>query len=364
MAISLLRSKMKSLKYKIPFVILIAVIINLLLLYLFNRLVIFKEIAKRLSRFSGREVTAAELGRNQLILPVLVLEFVILIVMVLAISSIVYFMCVKPVSKLNDMVNSWKDNEIKYTSRQDEIGQLQNSFYNLSNRLKEEQKVQNRIIASISHDIKTPLTSVLGYSERLLKKELTKEKNQKYTQVIHQDARIIENIVGEFDEYLEDKMEVSLKKQEISVSFLIQMLEEEYYEELAQRNIDFFIDNTADEEIKVWIDLFKMRRVFANVIGNALKHNKKMEGLTIRIGISQSETKVFFDITNNGKSVKHEDLPYLFEPFYTTDNSRRLTGLGLSICKNIIESHNGTISAFNLEEGGFHIKIALLLEKN
>ncbi|OJU17715.1 MAG: hypothetical protein BGN88_00230 [Clostridiales bacterium 43-6] len=221
----------------------------------------------------------------------------------------------------------------------------------------EEKQLQNRIIASISHDIKTPLTSVLGYSERITKKELTIEKQRKYIETIYNQAKDIEAIVDEFDDYLGASLPNKGEQRNYSVNYLRKMLQDEYASQLSEQHILFLVENKCENHRAIHIDLLKLRRVFANIIGNSIRH-AKVKDVKISLTTESSQGHLFFTLADNGGGVSDSDLPHIFEPFYTSDKSRRVSGLGLSICKQIIEGQDGTITAFNNDQGGLSVQMS------
>jgi signal transduction histidine kinase len=105
------------------------------------------------------------------------------------------------------------------------------------------------------------------------------------------------------------------------------------------------------------LDLLKFNRVIGNLINNSVKHMK--ENPTISITVKPTENGVFFTFVDNGSGVSDTELPFIFDPLYTSDKSRKVAGLGLSICKNIITAHKGKISARNNYNGGLEICILL-----
>lgn len=341
-----------SIKTKIPILIFLMLFINLVILFLYYHFVFYEKLADRIKKFSGITISKNILRQNRMVHELLGFEFFAIIILIFLTGVIIYFFYARPLDKLNSKVKNYKRHAVTRTERKDEIGQLQNTFAMLSNELYEEKQAQNRIIASISHDIKTPLTSVLGYSESLLKKELTKERVYQYLQVIHSKARDIEGIVQDFDTYVEGKLVSNLKLQSCRVSFLVEMLLLEYQKELEQQSVKFEVINQLQERETTNIDLPKLRRVFANLIGNAIKHNMNKEQLRITVSILKEGEKTAFCVADNGCGIEGKDLPHIFEPFYTSDESRTVSGLGLSICKNIIEAHGGEIWADALVEGG------------
>lgn len=233
------------------------------------------------------------------------------------------------------------------------VDYIQNDFVDLVDKLEDEKTKQNTIIASISHDIKTPLTSILGYSELANKESTSPKTKEKYLNTIHNQALVMKEIVEEFDDYLSCNIKDEKKVEKIAISHLVDYLNNYYKEDLKEKNIDLKI-RTKCPNLSISVDLSKFKRVFSNIITNSIRHyNKTKKVLIININ-EEKNGKIKFEIADNGCGCK-EDLVKIFDPLYTTDKSRKISGIGLSICKEIIESHNGTISAINNKMGGFSI---------
>ena len=233
------------------------------------------------------------------------------------------------------------------------IGDIQNIFVDLVDTLDESKQKQNTIIASISHDIKTPLTSILGYSERLSTSRLTEEQKNKYINTIHDKAITLKEITEEFDSYLNANIKDESKIEKISIKTLINYLNNYYKDDLAEKNIEFKIKSNCKQSY-IKVDLSKFKRVFANVITNSIRYLNKDKKIIIITINEEKNGKIVFEIADNGSGTK-ENLNNIFEPLYTTDKSRKISGLGLSIVKEIILSHDGTIKAENNKMGGFSI---------
>lgn len=291
-------------------------------------------------------------------------EFVVLFILLLIIDFVLYMNYAKPLVRLRDEILQYRNGKTVKThvTRRDELGQLQSSFYEFMDSLNEEKQIQDRIIASISHDIKTPLTSVLGYSENLIKKELPPERKNRYLNTIYNQAKDIEGIVEEFDEYIADKLDMELHRQKYTVKYLCGMLKDEYSELLTERSMGFEIEYDSSFNGSVSIDLVKFRRVVANIIGNSIRHANTQK-LKISITVWKKSNKLFFKISDNGGGVKEDVLPQIFQPFYTSDKSRRVSGLGLSICKDIIYAHGGSITAENNSDNGLSVIFSIQLEE-
>ncbi|MNN48477.1 Sensor protein SphS [compost metagenome] len=140
------------------------------------------------------------------------------------------------------------------------------------------------------------------------------------------------------------------------------MLEDEYRIRLAEQGIVFSIRNQCDSRAAVNADLLKLRRVFANIIGNSIRH-AGVASLQIYVSFLCSANMLSITMSDNGHGINETDLPHMFEPFYTSDQSRRISGLGLSICKQIVEGNGGNISSSNHPEGGLIIRFSLPLCK-
>ncbi len=341
-----------SLKIRIPIIISVLLLINGVILFIYNRVYFFKQLAMRLSVAFDKEIDVATIHRSGAINELIGFEAIILTIIIICVSVIIYILYAKPLVELNNKIMAYKSHgEIKETSRKDEIGQLQNSFAQMSQNLLAEKQAQNRIIASISHDIRTPLTSVLGYTEKLIKKDLPVERKKQYLEIIHSSAIDIQNIVTEFDEYIAGKVSMQVVKQPFRVSYIAKMLQDEY----GHYGANFIVRNFCEEHDEVCLDLPKIRRVFANLIGNSIKHNKHMEQLKLTVELERAGEDYRFSVMDNGTGVAPESINFIFEPFYTTQNRELISGLGLSICKDIVENHGGSISAENLEGNGFMI---------
>jgi len=285
-------------------------------------------------------------------------EIFIICSILLFIAAIIYFNYVKPIIALQKSMERYKEGiHPQNVARKDEIGLLQNRFVRLTEAIEKEKQKQNLIIASISHDIKTPLTSVMGYAERLKKNNLTADRYGRYIDIIYNKSVSIRDLIEEFDEYLNLQMQSGLKQQRISAEKFCAILKSDYEEELAERGVSFSISVSCPDEI-LFIDIAKMRRVFGNIIGNSLKHFSVREP-SIAVFCSKQENCIIFSVEDNGTGVSEGELQKMFDPFYTSDKSRSVAGLGLSICREIVEACNGSIWAENNESGGLCVKIIL-----
>lgn len=237
------------------------------------------------------------------------------------------------------------------------IGRVYDRFVSLTHNLEHQQKNQQRIIASISHDIKTPLTSILGYAERIKNGNISEKRKLEYLDTVYEKALEIQGLVDEFDEYLGYNMTKQVSTEKVSTAEIVKALESEYGAELEMSGIAFSVVNNAPKA-SVMIDIMKMRRVFGNIIGNSVKHMHS-DDKRIVVNISADREYVYCNVSDSGEGVDDEKLEIIFEPLYTSDEGRKVAGLGLAICREIVESHGGSIYARRSELGGLEVCIEL-----
>ena len=223
-----------------------------------------------------------------------------------------------------------------------EIGYIQNEFVDLTENLEKEHEEQNRIISAISHDIKTPLTSILGYSEILSNKKLTVNERKQLEEKIFIKAQDMKAIVSDFDDYLLSNKDRTYNFTEINIRDYLNRLKLEYKDDLKDKKIRFEIfDRSRARTMK--IDIGKMNRVFANLVSNSIRHMDKNGRITITC--KSDKEYIYFEFKDNGTGVSDENISKIFDPLFTTNKARKINGLGLSICKEIVEMHGGKIYA-------------------
>lgn len=278
------------------------------------------------------------------------------------IVAIIYAFLLRPIYSLYDNIEHYENGiKPKRSSRHSQIGLLQNRFVDLTETIDKQQQNQRRIIASISHDIKTPLTSIMGYAELLKKENLSEERKQRYLSTVYQKSVDIKGLIDDFDEYLSYNMESSLRTNKITVKEMMEKLTDGYEEELSHHEVKFIYKKTESTSL-VDVDVTKMRRVFGNIIGNSIKHFKGPSRVIVA-GCHEDGKYLTIIVSDNGEGVDEDKMELIFEPLYTSDEGRKVAGLGLAICKEIVESHSGTIYAEKSQYGGLSIVIKLKLVK-
>lgn len=250
-----------------------------------------------------------------------------------------------------------KTGKLKRTSLKGYAGEIYSRFESMTKNLEIQQQNQRRIIASISHDIKTPLTSIMGYAERLRKDNITPERKQRYIDTVYGKSLEIQQLVNEFDEYLGYNTIQQLRTEVVTAEELARFIKSEYSGDFEPFGVKLNVYNYADEA-QMAIDTGKFKRVFGNIFGNSVKHFTNRERI-IDFEISCDKKKIYINISDNGDGVEEEKLDVIFEPLYTSDEGRKVAGLGLSICREIVERHSGKIYAKTSRYGGLEICIEL-----
>ncbi|MFT8889187.1 MAG: HAMP domain-containing sensor histidine kinase [Ethanoligenens sp.] len=228
-----------------------------------------------------------------------------------------------------------------------ELNRLTDCFQELLERTHFLEEDRKRMISNISHDLRTPLTSLLGYIEALREDEtLTEKERENFLRIAAEKGAALQKLIQEFFELarLEETEEIELGQ--IDLAELARTTLLDFYPEFTQASITP-ATSIPENPILVKGNLDYSRRILNNLISNALHYGA--DGKTIGITIRLDAKIAFVDVWDNGKGISPEDLPHIFERLYTAETSRntalRGTGLGLTIAKKLIEKQGGQISA-------------------
>lgn len=309
--------------------------------FLFIKVINIEDDFYILKAYLNRKINTLNIVIELILFQILVVTLFMFLILIFTRNKII-----KPTEKIIDEIRNYKlGHTPKKVNVNNEFDLIHNEFVTLVDTLEEEKNEQNRIISSISHDIKTPLTSIIGYSSLIEENKLTKEEIINYNKKINSKALHIKNLLNTFDEYLANHNNQTLKLDIIRIKDIIDDLNNDYKIELENNNIDFFINTKLSDEY-VLVDVLKLKRIFSNMISNSVRFIKDRKGL-ITISITKEDKYYKFVVSDNGCGVDEEILSKIFEPLFTTDKSRKNSGLGLSICKEFVEMHGGSIRAYN-----------------
>lgn len=230
---------------------------------------------------------------------------------------------------------------------------------------KENQKYnqsRQELVANLSHDLRTPLSSIVGYSE-MLRDEIyeSKEEEKQYIDIIHRKAEYMEYLLTELLEYSQLLLgRLVLDRTYMDLAELIREILIEYYPVIEKNGYELEIELPENGAYGNW-DKNRMGRVLRNLIDNALKYG--MDGKKLRISLKQTTQGVVLEIQDYGIGMPQKETEHIFEIFYRADAARNSKsggmGLGLYISKEIIRMHKGEISVISAYHEGTTVRIEL-----
>ncbi|MGG0302594.1 HAMP domain-containing sensor histidine kinase [Bacillus albus] len=283
------------------------------------------------------------------------------LIIFIPLSIMFFFFLTRPYVKYFDeisngihhLANGEFTNEV-HVSSNDEFGYIAREINVASEKLKEAvergdfaESSKDQLIVNLAHDLRTPLTSVLGYLDLILKDEnLTKEQIKHFSTIAFTKSERLESLIDELFEITRMNYGMlKLEKRSIDIGELLIQLDEELYPLLEKKELEARLNITP--QLPINGDGKLLARVFENLLTNAIRYG--YDGKFVDVNGYIDGEEVVVQIINYGDSIPEEDLPYLFDMFYTGDKARSEqqggTGLGLFIAKNIVEQHDGTISA-------------------
>lgn len=261
------------------------------------------------------------------------------------------------------------ENYIKNMDIEEKYGSAENIFfkeieknksrYVIVDRYNNKYSMKDEMIANFAHDIKSPLTSIIGFLTLLEEdKDISEKSKKKYL-----ETALLKSM--ELEKYMEDLFYIAKydlekvvnSKRKINLSILLNQILDEFYPNLLEKELNFKL--YVDENISIIADLDDISKVFENIISNAIKYSLKSSDIIVDVMFTDV---LIFEFSNRAEYISQKDLQRIFHRFYRTDKSRNPniggTGMGLAIAKTIIENMNGEISA-DYENGWFKITIKI-----
>ena len=273
----------------------------------------------------------------------------------------------KPIKELSIAMRKIAEGDFDYRlpdKQEGEIGHLHDNYEQMRLQLKEnaEEKMQNEkkskeLVSNISHDLKTPITSIKGYVEGIMDGVAdTPEKMDKYIKTIYNKANDMDRLINELTTYSGiDSNKIPYHFHVLNIADYFQDCVEEVGLDLEQKDIQLNYTNLAPADTCIVADPEQLKKVINNIISNSVKYLGHDKGI-IDIRILDEGESVRIEIEDNGKGIAAKDIGNIFERFYRTDSSRNSlqggSGIGLSIVKKIIEDHGGYVWATSKEGEG------------
>lgn len=217
---------------------------------------------------------------------------------------------------------------------------------------KEAEQRKNDLVVYLAHDLKTPLTSVVGYLTLLRDEpQISQELRARYTGIALEKAERLEDLINEFFDITRFNLTaLSLDRERISLSRMLEQIVSEFIPILSEK--DLIWETRIAPDIDLYCDPDKLQRVFDNLVRNAV--NYSYSGTRLYLSLKETEGGIQIQILNHGKTIPPDKLDRIFEQFFRLDSSRTSAtggaGLGLAIAKEIVELHGGSITAASENE--------------
>lgn len=303
-------------------------------------------------------------------------ELIILLMFIVWLVYVIlslYRMIKKIFSYINAIVessNNWFTKDTDYITLPDELSDLEKKLNYLKREsltneklARENEQKKDELIVYLAHDIKTPLTSMIGYLSILNEMDdMPKKQQEKYIKIALDKSYRLEELINElFDVARFNSEIIILEKEKLNLNLMLAQIIDDFYPTLSELNKKIELNN--EQQIMLVADPDKLGRVFNNLIKNAI--NYSAENSNIRINVRKNEYNIIVDIINEGRQIPKEKLDQIFEKFYRLDSSRISktggSGLGLAIAKDIVQLHGGQIKAISSEkETLFRVELPLV----
>ena len=272
---------------------------------------------------------------------------IILLISFLA-SSVTSMRQIKPITDMVQATRAYAagdfDVRIPELDRSDEIGELAQSFNAMADSLAETERQRRDFIANVSHELKTPMTTIAGYTDGILDGTIPPEKERQYLQIISDESRRLSRLVRRMLD-ISQIQNKEMKKEEFDLceSARIALLSME--KKITDRGLDVDAE-IPEDSVMVQGDRDLITQVIYNLLENAAKFAR--EGSTLYLGVAMMDGKARITVRNVGETIPAEELPLLFERFHKSDKSRSEDkdgyGLGLYIVKTILQQHKEEIN--------------------
>ena len=224
---------------------------------------------------------------------------------------------------------------------------------------------KERMMADISHDLKTPITSIQGYAKALSDGIIADEDKDKYIKIIYEKSKKLTELINIFHEYSKlEHPDFNLIFEKVDLSEYLRAYIALKYEDIVESGFNIEVD-IPEKEMEIKIDKVQLQRVFDNILGNSIKHNEK--GTNIYVSLKEKNDIYEIIIADDGKGISKDIANNIFEAFTVGDesrNSKQGSGLGLAIAKTIVDLHGGTIELEPESLKKFSTQFKIILKKN
>lgn len=316
-----------------------------------------------------------------------VLDYHVAVVLVYVVSGLVLFAVtfmilqepyIRYISNISDAVQSISEGNLnttidvigddEFSSMAANLNKMVEDIRELMDKERESERTKNELITNVAHDLRTPLTSIIGYLELLAgNSKIPAEMQHKYIEIAYGKSRRLEKLIEDLFGFTKlNYGRISMHVSQLDVVKLLGQLLEEAYPNFVEKNLSYDLQSNVPAKI-ITADGNLLARLFDNLIGNAIKYGA--DGKRVLVKILAQEDVVTVSITNYGYVIPPEELPLIFNKFYRVEQSRSSstggTGLGLAIAKEIVDMHGGTIHvASDLDGTVFTVKLQVNFDIN
>jgi len=233
------------------------------------------------------------------------------------------------------------------------LNKLTEELHNLQVKTKRTEEERKKMISNISHDLRTPLTSLLGYIEVLQNEALSEEDKREYLTIIQRKGKDISNLIEYFFELAKiDAGDIAIETNRVNISEIAQETLLDFYNDFEKQDIIPQI-NIPVSSFYVQGDSMSIKRILSNLFSNALRYGKT--GKIVGVELREEKDRIWVDVWNRGAVLSKSDIEHIFERTYTGEYSRnpsiRGNGLGLAIVKKLVELQEGNITIVSEGEG-------------
>lgn len=290
---------------------------------------------------------------------VIVLGYVMLGIMVFSVTFLLLQeRSMAYIGKISDAVRDISEGDLNTTIEEvgdDEfsamaanLNKMVEEIRQLMDKEREAERTKNELITNVAHDLRTPLTSIIGYLEILSGKSapLTPEMQTKYIDIAYSKSKRLEKLIEDLFGFTKlNYGRISMRVTKVDIIKLLGQLLEESYPNFSNKGLSYELQSNVPAKV-ILADGNLLARLFDNLINNAIKYGA--EGKRILVKVHAAAETVQVSVTNYGYVIPAEELPLIFDKFYRVEQSRSThtggTGLGLAIVKNIVDMHGGDIT--------------------
>ena len=247
---------------------------------------------------------------------------------------------------LNTSIEVVGDDE--FSSMAESLNKMVDEIRRLMDKEREAERTKNELITNVAHDLRTPLTSIIGYLELLSSKAtpLPPELQKKYIDIAYGKSKRLEKLIEDLFGFTKlNYGKISMNVSKVDIIKLLGQLLEESYPSFANKSLSYELQSNVPAKV-ITADGNLLARLFDNLINNAIKYGA--EGKRVLVKAHALADTVQVSVTNYGYVIPEDELPLIFEKFYRVERSRSVhtggTGLGLAIVKNIVDMHGGEIT--------------------